>query len=144
MKNYRKTAHGIYDCKYHIAWCTKYRYQVMNGKLAERCRDLVRQICAVNETQIITGSVGSDHVHLFVSVPPHMSVSKLVQYLKGATSRKLQMEFPELRKRYWGQHLWARGFFVVTSGNVTDEVWMEYIRNQREEEKEDDFKIVSP
>jgi len=112
----------------------------MKGKLAERCRDLIRQICLANETQVITGSVGSDHVHLLVSVPP---VSKLVQYMKGATSRKLQQEFPELGKRYWGQHLWARGFFVVTSGNVTDEVWMEYIRNQREEEQVDDFKIVA-
>lgn len=143
MENYRKTAHGIYDCKYHIVWCTKYRYQVMKGKLAERCRDLIRQICSANETQVITGSVGSDHVHLLVSMPPHLAVSKLVQYMKGTTSRKLQQEFPELGKRYWGQHLWARGFFVVTSGNVTDEVWMEYIRNQREEEQVDDFKIVA-
>ena len=79
--------------------------------------------------------MGKDHIHLLVSVPPHLSASKLVQYIKGNTSRKLQMEYKELNKQFWGQHLWARGYFVASSGNVTDEVIAQYIRDQDLEEK---------
>lgn len=133
MKYYRKTSHSIYDIKYHICWVTKYRYQIIKGDLAQRLRQLIKQICSDKlDVHVISGSIGSDHVHLLLSVPPDISVSKLVQNLKGTTSRKLQQEFPDLKKRYWGQHLWARGYYAVSSGNVTDEMWMEYIRNQRE------------
>ena len=145
MKYYRKTSHAIYDIKYHICWVTKYRYQVIKGDLAKRTRDLLKQICGTMEIQIISGNIGSDHVHLFLSVPPSISVSNLIQKLKGVTSIKLQQEYPELKKRYWGQHLWARGYFAVSSGNITDEMWMEYIRNQREQESPNsigDFQIT--
>jgi putative transposase len=100
-------------------------------------------VCGANEVEILAGHVGKDHIHLLVSVPPHLSASKLVQYLKGNTSRKLQMEYKELNKQYWGQHLWARGYFVASSGNVTDEVIAEYIKNQDMEEhnKNDNFEI---
>ncbi len=145
MKYYRKTSHSIYDIKYHICWVTKYRYQVIKGNVAEKTRDLIKQICSSLDIQIISGSVGSDHVHLFISAPPNISVSKAIQKLKGITSRKIQQEFPEIRKRYWGQHLWARGYFAVSSGNITDEMWMEYIRDQKESPDPDifgDFQIT--
>ncbi len=142
MKNYRKSSHVIYDIKYHIYWVTKYRYKAIDSKIGTRARDLIRQICSTHDVQIITGAVSSDHIHLFVSCPPKLSVNKLVQYIKGNTSRKLQQEFTELKKRYWGQHLWARGYFVISSGNVTDETWMEYIRNQSEPEPKDDFQVT--
>ena len=83
--------------------------------------------------------MGSEHIHLFISVPPNIPVSKAIQKMKGITSRKIQQEFPEIRKRYWGQHFWARGYFAVSSGNVTDEMWMEYIRNQKESPNPDTF-----
>ena len=146
MKYYRKTSHAIYDLKYHICWITKYRYKVLRGDIAKRTRDLLRQTCSKLDTQIITGNVGTAHIHMLVSVPPNVSVSKLVQNLKGSSSRKLQQEFPALKKQYWGQHLWARGYFAVSSGNVTDETWMEYIRNQDKQEKDNsigDFQITS-
>ena len=143
MKYYRKTSHSIYDIKYHIAWITKYRYPVLKSKIAERCRDLIREIAKSVDAEIITGSISSDHIHIFVSVPPNISASQLVQYIKGKSSRRLQQEFPELGKRYWGQHLWARGFFCASSGNVTDEMWKEYIENQKLETKDDNFDIVS-
>ncbi len=80
---------------------------------------------------------------MLVSVPPHLSVSKLVQYIKGNTSKKLQMEYKELNKQFWGQHLWARGYFAASSGNVTDEIIKEYIRNQdlQEKNRSDNFEI---
>ena len=144
MQNYRKTSHTTYDCKYHIVWITKYRKKVMSGVIAERIRELLRQICKEKDVEIIKGHVSKDHIHLFVSVPPHLAVSKSVQSLKGKSSFKLLGENKELSKQFWGRHLWARGYFVATSGNVTDEVIMEYIKNQEIKEGDDDFTISDP
>ena len=112
-------------------------------EIAERTRDLIRQICQTNEVEILAGHVGKDHIHLLVSAPLHLSASKLIQYLKGRSSRKLLMEYKELNRQFWGQHLWARRYFVASSGNVTDEVIAEYIKNQDLEErrKNDNFEI---
>lgn len=142
---YRKGSHVIYECRYHICWLSKYRYPILTGQIALRVRELIRQIAGANEVEIIKGSVSSDHVHLYVSIPPSLAVSKFVQFVKGATSRKLQLEFEMIRKRYWGQHVWARGYFVATAGNVTDEIIQEYIRNQREGVggEDEDFRIIS-
>ena len=82
-----------------------------------------------------------DHVHLLLSIPPSISVSKAVQYIKGKSSRKLLQEYELLRKRYWGQHLWARGYFVVTVGNVNSNEVQKYIEEQEMHHKRDDFKI---
>lgn len=139
---YRKGSHTIYDIKYHIVWITKYRKPVMVGLVAERCRELIRQVCKENEIEIMKGHISKDHIHLLVSSPPQISVSKLVQLMKGRSSRKLLMEDKNLQKQYWGQHLWARGYFVASSGNITDEMIKEYIENQ-DVEKDDDFRIGS-
>ena len=87
--------------------------------------------------------MAKEHVHILVSAPPNISASKIMQYVKGKTSRKLLMEFRHLNKMYWGRHLWARGFFVATSGNVTDDVIQEYIRQQEEERpvSDESFKV---
>jgi putative transposase len=113
----------------------------MLGVVGERVRELIRGICKEHEVEIIKGHVAKDHVHLFVSVPPHLAISKLVQYLKGKSSYKLLQENKQLSKIFWGRHLWARGYFVATSGNVTDEVIMEYIKNQEIEEGGEDFTV---
>lgn len=131
MAEYREGAHTVYDIKYHLVWVTKYRYQVMRGEIAERARDVIRQVCMAREITILKGHVNSDHVHLYVSVPPRMSVAQIVQYIKGRSSRALQQDYPVLRKRYWGQHLWARGYFCVSSGTVTDEMIKAYIEQQK-------------
>lgn len=143
-ERYRKTSHVVYECKYHICWVPKYRYPILTGQVALRVRELVRQIAGANEVEIITGSISSDHIHLYVSIPPSLSVSKFVQFVKGASSRKIQLEFEQIRKRYWGQHIWARGYFVATAGVVSDELIQNYIRNQKEDKAADeDFKITS-
>ncbi|MDR0555494.1 MAG: IS200/IS605 family transposase, partial [Holosporaceae bacterium] len=82
-----------------------------------------------------------DHIYLLISVSPGLSISRVVQYIKGKSSRKLQQEFEQLRKKYWGQHLWARGYFVVTVGNVNAEDIQKYIENQEIYHKVDNFKI---
>ena len=141
MQHYRKTSHSTYDLKYHIVWITKYRKKVLQGLIAERTRELIREICKTNDVEIIKGHVSQDHVHLFVSVPPNISISQLLQYLKGKSSRKLLFGFKELQKQFWGKHLWARGYFACSSGNITDEVIMQYIENQDVATQDDDFKI---
>ena len=102
MQIYRTTSHTKNDLKYHLVWITKYRRAVLGGVVGARVRELVREICRANDIGIVKGHVGKDPVHLFVSVPPYLSVSKVVQYLKGKTSHKLPMEFAHLRRQFWG------------------------------------------
>ena len=130
MDNYRTGSHTKYSIQYHFVWITKYRKELLVGEVGPRLRELVREVCRTNEVEILEGSVSSDHVHILVSCPPNLSASKLMQYVKGKTSRKLMMEFSHLRKQCWGRHLWARGYFVASSGNVTEETIREYIRHQ--------------
>ena len=141
MQFYKSGSHTRYDIKYHIVWITKYRKPVLSGEVAERLRELVRQICMADEITIVKGHVSKDHVHILVSSPPSISVSKIVQKLKGTTSYKLLREFATLHKKFWGHHLWARGYFVATTGTVTDKVIMEYIENQDVGVPDDDFQI---
>jgi putative transposase len=91
---------------------------------------------------IHAGAINRDHVHLLISIPPYLSVSRSVQFLKGKSSHKLLAEFQVLRKRYWGQHLQSRRYWVASSGNVTDEVRKKYIEDQKPEEPDDNFKVV--
>ena len=140
---YRKGAHTTYDLKYHIIWCTKYRYRVLTGEVANRVRELIREICASNYVQIVSGSLSPDHVHILISAPPSVSLSKVMQYIKGKSSRKILMEFEHLRNRYWGQHIWARGYFAVTVGNLNEQQVQEYIENQEAHHKQDNFSISS-
>jgi putative transposase len=144
MAEYRHSAHAVYDIKYHIIWIAKYRYKVLRGRVAERARDLIRQICEAREVVVIHGAVSPDHIHMLVSAPPHWAPSKLVQYIKGRSSRRLQDEFEELRKRYGGQHLWARGYFCGTVGAVDEETIKKYIESQQWHEDQEGFKITAP
>ena len=137
MEHYRTGPHSRFDLKYHFVWITKYRRGVLGGEVGVRLRDLVREICRIYEIEILQGSISRDHVHVLLSCPPNLSPSKIMQLIKGKTSRKLLMEFRHLQKMFWGRHLWARGYFVAFSGNVTDEAIMEYIRQQEGTEPDD-------
>ena len=141
MAEFRKGSHTVYDIQYHIVWTTKYRYKVISGKIAERLRELVRQGCSARGITIISGSVSKDHVHMLISCPPTLAPSKIMQYLKGRSSKMLQEEFPELRKRFWGQHLWSTGYFCRTVGAVTEEMVRKYIEQQKSDGNES-FKII--
>ena len=98
MAEYRQSAHAVYDLKYHMIWCTKYRKKILRGRIAERVRDLIRQTCAARGVAIIRGAVSPDHIHLLLSAPPILAPAKLAQGIKGRSSRLMQAEFPELRK----------------------------------------------
>ncbi|HKZ70961.1 MAG TPA: IS200/IS605 family transposase [Anaerolineales bacterium] len=136
--SYRKTSHAIYDLKYHVVWITKYRKPVLRGEIGKRLRELICQTCDTLEVYIETGHIAPDHVHLLLSVPPNVSVSDLLQRLKGRSSRRMLDEFGELKKQFWGQHLWARGYFAASTGNVTDEIIKQYIESQGEDFPADD------
>ncbi len=142
MGEMRRGSHTVFEIEAHVCWTTKYRCKVLTGDVALRTRELVRQVCEANEVRILRGHVSADHVHLLVSLPARVSPSKLMQYLKGKTSHTLQMEYPHLRKRYWGRHLWARGYYCVSVGNVTDEMIREYIEMHDERPKDDGFRIA--
>ena len=141
MAGYTSGSHTVHDIKYHIIWVTKYRYKNLKGEVAKRLRELIRQGCEARGMTIITGSIGHDHVHLLLSCPTDLAPSKIAQYLKGRSSKLLQDAYPELKKRYWGQHMWARGYFCATVGSVTDEMIREYIERQ-EEKAGNTFKIT--
>lgn len=130
----------------HVVWVPKYRKSVLTGEVAVRVRDVIRQIAMEHEIEIISGKVARDHIHVFVVYRPNQSVSEVVQWLKGISSRVLLQEFPYLRKKFWGRHLWARGYLAVSSGNLTDEMIKEYIDEQEGEQIADDsrFQIDSP
>ena len=141
MADYRKGSHTVYDIKYHFVWITKYRYPVLTGAVALRARELLRQGCEANNLRILKGSVGKDHIHMLLSCPTTMAPSEIAQKLKGRTSRILQEELPELRKRYWGQQMWGRGYFCGTVGEVDQKTIENYIEHQGEED-DDNFTVV--
>jgi len=141
MEYYRRTAHTKFDIKFHLVWITKYRKKLFRGDVGLRLRQIVRTICAELEVEILKGHVSVDHVHLFVSCPPQVSASSLMQRVKGKSSRRLLQEYSHLNKESWGRHLWARGFFVASSGNVTDEVIIESIGTQELTKDDDDFRV---
>ena len=109
--------------------------------MAERAREIIRQVCASREITILKGQVSSDHVHLMVSCPPTFSPSQIAQFIKGVSSRKLQDEFPSLKKRYWGQHLWARGYFCGTVGAVAQEQIKAYIDHHLLDTSDQNFSL---
>ncbi len=125
MAEYQSGGHTLHDIKYHLVWITKYRYQVLRGAVAERARDVIREICMAREVQIIRGSLAPDHVHMLVSCPPKLAPAK--------------------RRRYWGQHLWARGYFCATVGAVDEETIKAYIESQRwADDGGEAFKVTPP
>jgi putative transposase len=141
MEHYRRTAHTRFDIKFHLVWITKYRKKLSRGDVGVRLRQIVRAIRAEPEVEILRGHISVDHVHLLVSCPPHVSAIYLMQRVKGKSSRLLMQEFSHLKKQCRGRHVRARGFFVASSGDVTDEVIMEYIRTREMPEDDDDFRV---
>ena len=127
----RNGNHTISQLQVHIVWVTKYRYKVLKGKIQERCREILIQVSDAEDIRILSGVVSKDHVHMHIEYPPSKSISDIVKRLKGRSSRKLQMEFPELSKQYWGKYFWAIGYGVWSTGNVSKEMVEEYLEHHR-------------
>ncbi|WP_306475272.1 IS200/IS605 family transposase [Bacillus cereus] len=119
----------------------KYRYKILQGSIAVRTREYIRQVCEARGITILHSIVGKEHIHLLLSCPPSIAPSKILQYLTERSSRLLQDAFRELKKRYWVQHLRTRGCFCATGGTVTEEIIRNYIANQFNEDRDEIVKI---
>lgn len=139
--DYRYGSHTVYKIEYHFVWVTKYRYKVLRGDVGLRVRELVRQTCEAFEIRILKGVVSQDHVHILVSAPPELAPSEIMRRIKGRSSSKLFEEFPTLKKRYWGRHFWARGYFCATVGEMTEDMIKEYLEHHFEPKPAPDFKV---
>ena len=116
MGEYRRGAHTVYEIHLHLVWTTKYRKQVLVGHAANRVRVLIREICGTHDVKIMKGHVSKDHVHMLISIPPQVTISRLVQWLKGKTAHKIMLEFPHIKKHYWGNTCGREDIFAVALG----------------------------
>ena len=131
MEKYSKSSHAIYRCEYHFVWVPKYRYQILVEEIKSRLKEILFELCEWLDIKIIEGAIASDNVHMYLSVPPKYSPAHVMKVLKGKSAEYLRKEFPELNKKYWGMHIWARGYFVSTVG-VNSEIIKNYVKEQQE------------
>jgi putative transposase len=129
MGDFKKLAHAVWECKYHLVWCPKYRFRILSGDIGRSVREIIRQLCEWKRVEILAGNVQIDHIHLVLSIPPKYSVSELGGFLKGKSAIKIFDMHLELKRRYWGRHFWAKGYCVSTVGLDEEEI-RKYVRWQ--------------
>lgn len=136
-------AHCKWECQYHIVFIPKFRRKKLYGMVKDDVRDIIKTLCSYKKAEIIAGAVCADHVHLCVSIPPKLSISDFVGYLKGKSALMIFDKHPELGSK-WDRSFWARGYYVATVGNVNEETVKEYIRRQTEESMNEEKKSYRP
>jgi putative transposase len=142
MSHYRRASHTVYSLHYHFVFITKYRKPALRGDIGTEVRHLIREACRQKDIEILRGHVRPDHVHLLLSVPPKMSPSEVMQAIKGRSSHRLLQDHRKLRQEFWGRHLWARGYFVCTVGDFSEEAVKAYIDSQDVVPQDDIFKVT--
>ena len=143
MGRFNKLAHAVYDCKYHLVWCPKYRFRILTGEVGMSARDIIKQLCEWKKIEILEGNVQRDHIHLVLSIPPKYSVSEMIGFLKGKSAIKMFDRYLDLKKRYWGRHFWAKGYCVSTVG-LDEEQIRKYVRWQLKKDKDmDQVKLLN-
>jgi len=139
MGRFKKLSHAVYDCKYHIVWCPKYRYRVLLGEKAKFVEGNLRMLCAWKELEVEALNVRENHVHMILGIPPKYSVSEVMGMLKGKTAIKMFQNYPEMKKKTcWGNHFWARGYCVSTIG-LDEEKIKKYVQYQEDEERREEI-----
>ena len=135
MKQFKRLSHSIYECKYHFVFCPKYRYQIFKDDIAEYTRQQIYQICKQKElVEVLELNVQPDHIHLVMEIPPKYCVSKIMGFLKGKLALRLFEKYEHLGRRYWGRHLWSRGYCVSTIGLDEDKI-RKYVKWQEQQDK---------
>jgi putative transposase len=135
-QRFKRLSHSLYECKYHIVFCPKYRYRILKEAIGEYVRQQVYQLCKQREEiEVLVMNIQPDHVHLVVSIPPKYAVSAFMGYLKGKLALRLFQQYESLGRRYWGRHLWARGYCVSTIG-LDEEKIRKYVQWQEAQEKQ--------
>ena len=138
MAKWKKLAHVVYQCMYHIVWCPKYRYRILKGEVGKYVEETIKQLCEWKKVDVKEMNVQEDHVHMVVSIPPKVSISELMGILKGKTAIKLFKDYPGLkRKPYWGNHFWSRGYCVSTVG-LDEEKIRRYVKYQEQRERQEE------
>lgn len=131
MKKYWHGSHTTHRLMYHIVWLPKYRKKILKGTVKERVEELLRECAEINEWKIHELNIQLDHVHLLIQIPPSISVSKAVQFLKGKSSKVVRAELPkEIKNMLWGKDFWADGYFAETFGHSSEEAMRNYVKNQ--------------
>ena len=134
-KRYRRLSHSIYECKYHVVFCPKYRYRILKGDIAEYTKQQIYQLCRQKDkVEVLELNVQPDHVHLIVSIPPKYAVSSVMGFLKGKLSLRLFQRYERLSHQYWGRRLWSRGYCVSTIGLNEDKI-RKYVQWQEQQDK---------
>ncbi len=135
MGKYKKLSHVVYKCEYHIVWAPKYRFRILTGEIKKLVEEDIKMLCEWKRCEVQDMSVKNDHNHLVVSIPPKVSISEMMGILKGKLAIKLFKSYPKMKQKpYWGNHFWARGYFVSTVG-IDEDVIKRYVKYQEEEEK---------
>ena len=135
MSKYKRLSHVVYRCDYHIVWVPKYRFRILTGEIKKLIEEDIRMLCEWKRCEIHEMSIQVDHIHLVISIPPKVSISEMMGILKGKLAIKLFKSYPKMKEKpYWGNHFWARGYFVSTIG-LDEEMIKRYVKHQQEEEK---------
>ena len=129
MKQFNKLSHAVWQCKYHVVWCPKYRFKILKGEIGKSVRDIIKQLTEWRGINILEGNVQTDHIHLVLSIPPKYSIAETIGFLKGKSAIKIFDMHTELKRRYWGRHFWAKGYCVSTIGLDEGQI-REYVRMQ--------------
>jgi putative transposase len=136
MSRFKKLSHTIYECKYHVVICPKYRHRIFKGEIGEYARQEIYVLCKQKELlEVLELSIQEDHIHLVMSMPPKYAFSEIMGYVKGKLSLRLFQRYERVGKRYWGRHLWSRGYCVSTVG-LTEELIRRYVRHQENMDKQ--------
>ena len=134
METYEQLSHTTYLCSYHVIFCPKYRFRILQGKLGQKVRDWIRKISEWKGVEILEGHISKDHVHLVLSIPPKYAVSEVIGTEKGRVAILLFKQVREIRKKYWGRRFWSRGYFVSTIG-VDETIIRQYVQKQEVKER---------
>ena len=133
MTDINSLSHTKWNCKYHIVFCPKYRRQEIYGKIKEDVGKILRKLCEAKGVEIIEAEACPDHIHMLVSIPPHLSVAQYMGYLKGKSSLMIFDRHANLKYKYGNRHFWCRGYYVDTVGRNEKKI-AEYVRNQLQED----------
>ena len=133
----KSLSHTKWKCQYHIVFIPKYRKKKLYGQVKRDVREILSTLCKWKDVEIIDGAVCVDHVHLSVSIPPKLSISSFMGYLKGKSTLMIYDRHPELQSK-WNKAFWARGYYVATIGNITEDSIKKYIQEQSEESRRED------
>ena len=129
MTKVKATPHAVYHINYHIVWIPKYRRHILAHGVKERLTEILHEIAELYDFDIEAMDVQPDHIHIFCSAPPRYAPAQVAEIMKSISAKKLFEEFPQIKRELWGSHLWARGYYVGTSGDkVTSEVIKRYIK----------------